>query len=38
MQSADISELSEGVPGPFLTDPHRGHCAGFVPSMGVLAG
>ena len=23
MQSADISELSGGVPGPFLTDPHR---------------
>ena len=23
MQSADISELSEGVPGPFPTDAHR---------------
>lgn len=23
MQSADISELSGGVPGPFLADPHR---------------
>lgn len=23
MQPADISELSEGVPGPFLTDAHR---------------
>lgn len=23
MQSADISELPGGVPGPFLADPHR---------------
>ena len=35
MQYADISELSEGVPGPFLTDAHR---RGTVPALCPLWG
>lgn len=35
MQPADISELSDGVPGPFLTDPHR---RGTVPTLCPLWG
>ena len=34
-QSADISELPGGVPGPFLADPHR---RGTVPALCPLWG
>ena len=35
MQSADISELSEAFPVRSSLIPIGGHCAGFVPSVGV---